>query len=70
MLTILDRHKAIVNRNRFKIFDYNYPGSGIGYFNNHRSFNCGCAMCKSITEHHNIENKRDRAKSKLELKTA
>ena len=68
MLTNLDRHKAITKRNRFKIFDYNYPGSGIGYFNNHRSFNCGCSMCIATSQQHRIENKRDRAKAKNELK--
>ena len=68
MLTNLDRHKAITKRKVWEIFDWHYPGSGIGYFKNHRSLTCGCWMCQAGADEAKLKNKRSRLEARRELK--
>ena len=68
MITNLDRHKALIKRKLWDHFDWGYPGSGIGYFKNHRSLTCGCWMCQSCADEAKRKNKRSRLNARIELK--
>lgn len=67
MLTDLDRHKAITKSKMWKIFDWHFPGDGIGYFKNHRSLTCGCWVCQAGADEAKLKNKRSRLNARLEL---
>lgn len=69
MLTNNDRRVARKKKKIWDSFDWGYRGKGIGFFKNHRSLSCGCGMCKLIQWHKKWENKRDRSKAKLDLKS-
>ncbi len=40
----------------------------LGYFDDSKSLNCGCVICRITTSHYRAKNKKDRAKAKLDLK--
>lgn len=65
MLTNLDRHKAKTRANKWDRLGFRYKS--INQLSKKHSLNCGCAMCKLVSSHHNIENKKDRLKARKEL---
>lgn len=47
--------------------DFN-DNSGIGYLRNNHSLNCGCSQCRNNTYYRRKENKKNRLKTRKELK--
>ena len=66
MLTPKDRNKISKRKRLWDYFGWVYKG--IGGLNKGHSLNCGCSQCQWRTDDKRANNKRMRAKSKLNLK--
>lgn len=51
----------------WKLFDWTFPGSGIGYFNRNHSLNDSCGQCKQRTKEQRAKNKRERSQNKIKV---
>ena len=65
MLKNIDRHIAERRKKKFEYLNLNFPG--INQYSKF-SLNCGCSMCRGLTQHHRFETKSKKLKDKLELR--
>ena len=64
----LNKQKAINRKKLWVHLNFTDENKPLGYFDDHKSLNCGCYMCKMNTYNYRAKNKKDRAKAKLSLK--
>ena len=59
--------KLKTRKKLWKLFNWDFPGNGLGFFRKNHSLNCGCELCKEKTKIRRAENKQQRAIGKLEM---